>query len=292
MRVLVTGAGGFLGWHLLHFLHRSSVQAMGMFRRPPDYDVPVAAVFADLSEPTSVMKAVRQVQPTHVIHAAALSRTDLCEQNPVAANAINAGGTGTLMDACSSLDEAPYVLYMSTDLVFDGESGPYTESDYPSPTQPYGASKAAGEMVVRISALPAAILRSTLIYGDAAPGRGCFLQWMAQGIRDGNGRFFDDEWRNPIWVDDLCRAILLLLTHQASGVYHAGGDESLSRWEFASRLARYMDADLLPGCRTSREAAGLAGSRPKDVTLRTDRLRRNFGWRPSTLETAFQAMEI
>lgn len=168
-------------------------------------------------------------------------------------------------------------LLTSTDLVFDGEHAPYRESDIAMPVMVYGGLKIEAEVAVR-DALPSAIiLRPALMFGESRGMRrpAYEMQHIDAGMPLD---LFVDEWRTPVLVDDVARAIWELLASQASGTYHLGGPQRFSRIELGRLLCRIFKRDD----RLIREARRPA-DRPKDTSLDCSRLVNLLGWKPSAI---------
>jgi len=289
LRILVTGASGFLGYHLVHHL-------VGEAQLPPhsifgtwcsaSVDLaPATGYRLDLRDADAVRSLLADLSPTHVVHTAAMSQTGDCERDPDAAYESNVAATANLVGACEGLAQKPHLCHISTDLVFDGTMGNYSEEDAPNPIQVYGTTKLAAEEQVRVYNGQWCILRSALIYGPATPNRSSFLQWMLQGLRAGNASLFCDEYRTPIFVDDLCAAIYCLCKQRQTGLFHCGGSERLSRWEFGCRVADAYGLEAPRGGLT-RAAAGMESSRAGDVSLELTRLREATSLSPTPLAEA------
>lgn len=291
MRVLVTGASGFLGYHLIEYFRKTAgpgVEVVGTYHRTKP-DLPdVHLVPVDLRGEKDCEDLLAGLSPTHFVHTAALSQTGDCEQSPYEAFATNVLATRNLVHACQLLPAKPYLLSLSSDLVFDGATGNYHEADEARPLQVYGTTKLQSEQETSEYCGPSAVLRSSLIYGAATPHRRCFLQWMVNGIREGRGSLFADEIRNPVWVEDLCGAIRQMCIRQTVGLFHCAGAERLSRWDFGRVVADVYGLELPKELRSTRAAHGLNGVRPADVTLNTERLQAEIGYSPTPLRQALQ----
>ena len=189
---------------------------------------------------------------------------------------MNAEGTRHVARAAAAVGAR--LIHISTDVLFDGEKGNYSEEDPPSPITPYGRSKALAEEAVRASGAEAVILRTSLIYGPAAEISDATspdirwrhwdrqTRWIVGDLKSGEPvHLFTDECRCPVWVRSLASALVELAGRTYRGILHVGGAQALSRYAFGLRLARFHGVDpegITPAL--SRES-GLV--RPLDCTL-------------------------
>jgi len=286
MRIVVTGASGFLGYHLTRFLEAHEAEVCGLWRHCPVSFEKSLAEQADLADPAQVNSLLSRWSPTHIIHCAALTSTPVCEANPEVALRENFTATQNLVSAANEkLRGKPHFVFISTDLVFDGSKGFYREEDEPAPIMVYGKTKRAAEQAVELTYEGNwAIIRSALIYGLPTPaGRGSFLNWLLDGLRNGRCRLFTDEYRSPIAVDDLCWLIYEIIRGQHVGYWHAGGPQRLSRYEIG-KLAAYAfglpESNIEPASLASVE---LPAPRPPDVSLDITKARTQLGFNPAPM---------
>lgn len=203
-RVAVTGAGGLLGGAVArHF------EAQG------------AKVFAfdhaslDITDTDAVHKAIEDAAPDVVVHCAAMTDVDGCEERPDDAFAINSEGSHNVASASSHVGAS--IVAVSTDYVFDGAQGPYTEDDETDPIQVYGSSKLAGEHAVREATERHFIVRSAWIYG---PGGKNFLSKLPQLVERDEISAVVDQIGSPTYAPDLAEAIAALVKGEGFGTYH------------------------------------------------------------------------
>lgn len=274
-RLLVTGASGFLGGHLARAA-QATWQVVGTYHRHCPTLAGLALHPIDLTD-AALDPWLEALAPDAIIHTAALSQPNRCEQEPERSYAINVEATRRLAEYCAR--RAIPLVFTSTDQVFDGQAAPYDETSPPSPINRYGHHKAEAEALVQAVHPAAAICRLPLLYGPASPTAGCFLQGFVRQLRAGQPlALFTDEFRTPAYVADAAAGLLLALEN-ATGLLHLAGPERLSRYDFGLRLAEVFDLDqtlLVP----SRQAdVPMAAARPADVSSRCDRAYR-LGYRP------------
>jgi dTDP-4-dehydrorhamnose reductase len=284
---LVTGAGGFLGWNLcLAAVQAHPVAAVYRTHAPPAFPR-VQPVQADLVVKGAVEDLLHRCRPRGVIHAAALARPEWCQTHPDASFEVNVAVSLELARCCARQDIP--LVFVSTDLVFDGDRAPYAETDPPRPISVYGSHKAEAEERV-LSVWPRAVVcRLPLLFGFSRSAPGGVLSWMLPALRSGERlRLFIDEVRTPVDAESAAKGLLAAL-HWNAGIYHLGGATPISRWAFGHLLARIL-AVPAPEIETVRISdVSEAAPRPADVSLSSEKARAR-GWRPPVLESALARM--
>ena len=271
MKIIVTGASGFLGREVcLAALRRGhEVLALGGTRAPSIPGVTQARPFELCAEP-AVESLILEEFPHAVVHCAALPTIEACLAAPERAKALNTEVPKKLAQLCFHLGAK--LVHLSTDTVFDGVAGCYQHTDKPAPLNLYGETKAAAEVeVLRYGREHAAVLRTSPIGGNSVSGdRGLHERLFATWKAGKPTPLFTDEIRQPVEVSNLADvAIELCERTNLSGLYHWAGTEALSRHEIGVRIARHfgLDADALVRP-ISRSEVPSAASRPRDLSLR------------------------
>ncbi|MEM6750378.1 MAG: sugar nucleotide-binding protein [Planctomycetota bacterium] len=283
-RVLVTGGSGFVGRALREALGGGCVGTYcgRAFEGGVRYDAAVDA-------PGDLLDRVGGV--SHAVIAHAIATPDACAADPETARRVNVDSCAGLARACRARGIG--VLFCSTELVFGGGvlggdragwSG-YGEGDPPAPQTLYGRLKVEAERSILGADAGAVVVRLGRVVSDA-PGRGGLLDELARGLaRPGVMRVATDQRFCPIGVSDAARAIALLLDRGVEGVVHVAGPSAVTRFEMAQRLRAAMgqvqpEAALAEVEGVSIEAFATPEPRPKDVSLRIDRLVETTGFRP------------
>jgi dTDP-4-dehydrorhamnose reductase len=272
-RVLVTGATGQLGAYLVREAVEHGIDVVAWGHSRPATVAGVAARPVDLADAADVARAFHDARPEVVIHAAAMAAVADCARDPGTADIVNARGTAMLAHLCDAAGTR--LVYVSTDLVFDGEAAPYAESAEPNPLSEYGRTKVAGERAVLAFARHAAV-RVSLLFGPSKNGRPNFFDSQLAALRAGRTvRLFHDEWRTPLGLAAAARALVAVVQSNVTGLLHVGGPERMSRLEMGQRLATHLG-----GNSTGIEASGrlsVAGEpRPRDTSLDSSRWRALF----------------
>ncbi|MCX6338444.1 MAG: dTDP-4-dehydrorhamnose reductase [Candidatus Aureabacteria bacterium] len=234
-KVLIVGASGFLGWNLAKKL-RGAYEVTGTFGRNPVERDGCRMEKLDLASKSDAAALVRRCSPEVILNAAALIDVDLCERERERAAAINAEGSRIVAELAAEVGAR--LIYFSTDMVFDGRKGMYSEEEAPHPVNWYGETKLAGETWARDCCPRAVIARLALMYGAGSRAHGSFFQWMLRRLEKGERvNLFTDQFRTPTFVGDVCLAVEKMIERpEIAGVYHLAGPERMNRYEFGTRL--------------------------------------------------------
>ena len=287
MKILLTGSNGLLGQKLIARLHQEpGVELVATSRGANKLAALYPAlpfVSLDVSDAKQVQQVLAHERPTHIIHTAAMTQADECETRRAACWQHNVSAVQHMAAACAALDV--HLTHLSTDFVFSGEAGPLAEDAVPAPVNFYGESKLAAEHVVQASPGRWAIARTVLVYGVAHDyGRTNIVLWVRDSLRAGKPiKVVADQWRTPTLAEDLAEGCLLLARHSAQGIYHLSGDEFLSPYDLALRVAAHfhLDAGLIEQVNASTFTQ--PARRPARTGFLIDKARRELGYRPHSL---------
>lgn len=230
--ILVTGSG-LLGSDVIRVL-RKEHEVTGTFNSNPKKD----AIRLDITDRGDTIRAIGELKPEYVVHTAALTNVDYCEDHKDEAMAINDQGTKNVVDAARMAGAS--VVYVSTDFVFDGARGMYREDDPVNPVSVYAYSKLMGEY--RVNELQgSAIARTSVVYGNA---RQNFVTWVRDSLAKCQAiKVVTDQYNSPTLSYDCAMAIAALIKNNSEGIYHTAGGERISRFDFAVKIARFYGLD-------------------------------------------------
>jgi len=260
-RCLLIGASGQLGRALGAALEeRCEVVGTGLRSRQ------VAQLPLDLGDPAGTIGYLEGVRPEWILIAGAYCNVERAEMERDRCFAVNADGPAAVAAWASA--HGAFVVFYSTDSVFDGSQERYGESDPARPLNVYSESKVRGEGLVREAAPDRhLILRTSWLYGPNEPRRNFILRFIDEARQGRAVRVPDDQWGTPTYTEDLAAATRWLLERGATGTFHATGPECLSRVELARRVCRHFDLDPAAIIPTPTGRLGQAAKRPLRTRL-------------------------
>ena len=287
MKILITGANGFLGHYLVQQLleKRFSVFATGKGECRLPYNGQKDFVYTemDFADPFSVHDAFESIKPDIVIHAGAMSRPDECEMNPMKTYVVNVEGTVQLL--INAAEFKSFFLFLSTDFVFDGDTGMYKEEDAPRPVNYYGRTKMEAEDAVKDYEHDWAIVRTNLVYGKNHSGRKNFLGIIKEKLEKGEEySVVDDQVRTPTYVEDLAKGIVLVVEKRAKGIFHIAGKDTLTPFEMAIKTADYLGLDKRLLKKVTAASFSEPAKRPPRTGFVIDKAREQLGFNPISFE--------
>ncbi len=282
MKVLVTGANGFLGYYLVEeLLNRNfTVIATGKGECRLHFKVPnFIYTPMDFTDPYSIHDVFEEHQPGIVIHAGAMGKPDDCEMNQMPAYMTNVEGTVHLLTNAEEYQS--FFLFVSTDFVFDGEKGMYVEDDATRPINYYGRTKLEAEQAVREYAYDWAIVRTVLVYGRNHTGRSNIVTLVKEKLEKGEEySVVDDQSRTPTYVEDLAKGIVSIAEKKATGVFHLSGKDIMTPYEIAIKTAQHLGLDSTLVKRVTAADFVQPARRPPKTGFSIDKARRVLGFEP------------
>ena len=278
-KILITGASGFLG-HYLCANKPNDIEIIGQTfsKKAPEN---IQSFPCDLSDESALQVFLEEIRPEGIIHTAAISSPAVCQENQVFSKRVNVQASVQLAKYAAE-QNIPFV-FTSTDLVFDGKKGNYSENDKPNPLNIYGNQKLEAEQEILKVYPQAAVCRMPLMLGNAPGFPEKFLQQFISKIKQGESfSLFTDEYRSVMGGKSAAKVLWLAL-EKMKGLFHLGGPERLSRYDIGIIIANKfgLDKNLLKAIK--QEELNFSTPRPKDVSLDSSKAK-SLGFNP--LKTA------
>lgn len=294
-RILICGSNGLLGQRLAlslcenteyEVLNTSLSRSFVFDRRLFDYTQ------LDITRKSDVKSLALSFNPDVIVNAAAAPDPDWCELNREDAWKVNVAGVENLLEAARRT--GAHFIHISTDYVFDGTSQqPYGETDLPNPINYYGRTKLASENLLRSSLVQYTIVRSALIYGNVLGGKPNLVQKIIDALKNRN-EFYGaaDQLSTPVYVKDLAQAVTTMFERGTEGLFHIGGPQSVSRYQFALETARANDLDTSLIKPVLSESLQRPAQRPRITDLSIAKAMRLLGYRPLAPSAALMDMRL
>ena len=228
--------------------------------------------------------------PDFVINLAAYTNVDKSETDRETCWNVNVNAIEYLAKYC--VPSNAHLIHISSDYVFDGKNGPYSEKDLPNPISYYGRSKLAGENIIKKFNIPYTIIRTNVLFGYAKFGRPDFVKWVVDSLSSGNPiRIVTDQINNPTYLEDIAGAIKNICDLKKTGLYNIGGAELLNRYEFTERIAEYFNLDLSLVSPIVTKELNQPAPRPLNSGLINLKAETELNYKPRPLKECFLLME-
>jgi dTDP-4-dehydrorhamnose reductase len=280
MSTLVTGANGLVGSRLVARLAEAGERVVAVGRGPRREGLlglpGIEYVEHDFLLPEKLAEIIEAVRPQGVIHAAAMTDVDACEANPVDAWVLNVRAVECCALACGCFGAR--LTALSTDYVFDGEKGDYSEDDAPNPRGAYARSKRCGEEAALLLARDRAVCRVAVIYSGRKGAKRTFANGVVENLAAGKPvKAFADQVVSPTLADNAAELVLGVHRSGEQGIFHCSGASQVTRVEFCAALARKLGADeglIVPVLLAE---VRLPAPRPRRCGLRVEKVKRLLG---------------
>ncbi len=286
MKILVTGSNGLLGQKLIYALqYHPEIEVVATARGENRIHAKDGYIYEslDLTDSAAVTEMIRKHRPDCIIHTAAMTNVDACEIDPVACKLNNLDVVSFLVEACQPF--GTHFIHLSTDFVFDGEAGPYKETDKPNPQSIYAQSKVDSEKLVMASSLPWTIIRTIIIYGVVDDTqRSNVVLWTKNSLEQGKQiTVITDQLRGPTLAEDLADACIQAAIRKAEGIYHVSGKEVLPIIDISYAVADFfqLDKSLIKPVTTA--ALNQPAKRPLKTGFIISKAEKELGYKPHSL---------
>ncbi len=225
----------------------------------------------DITDIKKLNLLTKKIEPLMIINCASLTNVDACETEPEKARAINVGGVENLIELCQSSNA--HLIQISTDYVFDGTSGPYSENDETNPINHYGKTKLEAELALVESGINWTILRTNVLFSEDLTEKASFVSWVYNNLKNNEKiSVVNDQFGNPTFVNHLAYAIEKIIEQDAHGIYHYAGRDYLNRFEFALQIADAFELDNRLINKTTTRSLKQMAPRPYKAGLKSDKI--------------------
>jgi len=285
INILLTGAFGQLGTALRRvFSKNSDFNIILTSLKIPNSE---SGISLDVRNKVSINEIFKSFDIDIIIHLAALTDVDECEKNPIKAKEININGTKNF---CENFDG--YFVYISSDYVFDGKNGPYSENNPVRPINIYGATKLEAEKVVLSKSGDNLIIRSNVIYDYNLNSKASFLNWIIESLKNNKKiKVVNDQYNNPTSADSLAIAIYKSIKNKLNGVAHWADKEIVNRYEFSIKIAKVFDLDAGLISPISSDELNQLARRPLNSGLSSGFLSKKINMKPSSLDDSLSIIK-
>ncbi|MDD5344049.1 MAG: SDR family oxidoreductase [Smithella sp.] len=261
---LVIGSAGLIGEHLMHTSINKGLNIVGT-----DFTYKDPAIFIDIRRKNSIQTVLEKNKPNIIFLPAAIPNVDYCELNPSESYYTNVEGVCNVVTAANIIGAK--LVYFSSDYIFDGKSGPYSEEDPANPVNEYGKQKLIAEHYIALHSNNYLIIRTTVVYGWERQGKN-FICRLLKTLQNKNIlKVPVDQMGNPTYAPNFAEAIIELVSNGIAGIYHIAGQDRINRYDFACEAAKIfgLDTEFIQPILTS--DLGQPALRPLDAGMKVDK---------------------
>ncbi|MBC7913590.1 MAG: SDR family oxidoreductase [Pyrinomonadaceae bacterium] len=293
-RILVTGSNGLLGQKLTDALIIDPEMDLIATSIGPDrYPGSGNYIYSELDvcDAGNVKEVLEKFRPDVILHTAAMTNVDICENEKEKCWTLNVEAVKNLIRTCELLDI--HLIYLSTDFVFDGESGPYTEEDEPHPLSYYGQTKLEAEKLVQAAKCSSTVLRTIIVYGIVNDmSRSNIVLWAKSALEKGDPiNAVNDQWRMPTLAEDLADCCILAAKQKATGIFNASGKDMMSIIELVEQVAEHWHLNKSLINPISSDSLNQAAKRPKRTGFVLTKSIQELGYNPHSFKEGLEIVE-
>ena len=280
MKYLVTGSSGLIGNQLVYDLEKSGEIVYSCYNNiKPVYGIPTKLNLLNLED---IHKIFIKIKPDIIIHSAALTDVEKCEIELQLANSLNVKATEVISKEAEKINS--YLMYISTDYVFDGTKGMYTETDLTNPLNNYGQTKLSGEKFVEDKTSPWSIIRTSTPFGLHSLKK-TFPVWVYENLKINKKiNVLEDQFTSPTYIPNFTKMILEIISRKLEGYFHLSGLTKISRFEFAKMIAGKFNLDPTILNPVKIDAMPWKAIRPIDSSLDVSKINTILKTKPFTIE--------
>ncbi len=294
MKILITGSNGLLGQKLIHKLRNSKfiqLIATSIGENRITIKDGYKYLSLDITDSNRVNEIILSEKPDVIINTAAMTNVDVCEEKKTECNDINVNSVKYLSNCAEKIDS--HLIHISTDFIFDGIKGPYSESDIPNPLSHYGLSKLKSENVLMESNCKWTILRTIVLYGVGEKLSKENIVIWAKGVlhRGGDLNIVDDQFRSPTLAEDLADACILAFQKKKYGIFNTSGKDFMSIYEMVYRIATFYHYPTKNIKKISTKMLNQKAERPARTGFIIEKAIRDLGFNPHSFEECLSIID-
>lgn len=293
-KILVSGSNGLLGQKITDLaLTDPRIELIATSKGPNRHPITQGYTYIemDICNAVEVLQVIESVKPDVIIHTAAMTNVDACENDREYCHKLNVESVQTLAQICKEKDI--HLIHLSTDFIFDGADGPYTEEAQPNPLSYYGQTKLDAELAIQASGCRYAILRTIIVYGLVREmSRSNIVLWAKGALEKGESiSVVNDQWRMPTLAEDLAACCLLAAQKEAEGVFNASGKDFMNMVELVEQVADFwnLDKSLIKPITT--QSLNQTAKRPAKTGFVLDKTIRELGYQPHSFKEGLQILD-
>jgi len=275
-KVLITGGNGLLGKRLRQLLESNKFLVIGTgLGRDRLLNHNHSYVQLDITNKNQCLEILNKLNPDVIVNTAAITNVDYCETKKEHCLLVNSESIDHL-----NVSKKRHFIQISTDFIFEGSEGPYSEENNPKPINYYGFSKYQAEKKLLTKNWNYSIVRTCLVYGEDNESNN-ILMWVKRALQKKESlNIVDDQYRTPTHVDDLCNGVLRIIEANATGIYNISGAEYLSIFDFVCNIAKGYGFDFSLINRSGTIDINQRAIRPVKSGLVINKAKRDFNFEP------------
>ena len=286
-RILITGSSGQLGSSVLNQLYGKFELLATDISNNKSITLNIPFDNLDITDLEQIKSTLANFNPNVIINLAAFTDVDACELDPDKAYLLNTKSVEMLLNNYNG-----QFIQISSDYVFDGNNGPYSENDNTNPLSVYGKTKLEAEKILQKNGKYWCILRTNVLFDYYNGTKASFIKWVIDSLKlNKSVNVVDDQWNNPTWTHNLAEIIELVINKNVEGIYNYGGVDYLNRFEFAQIIADIFHLDkslILP---ITSNSLNQAAPRPLKGGLKTDKIEQEFDIKCINLKTSLSMIK-
>ncbi len=290
-KVIITGSNGLLGQELISlFTKKKDFEVFGISKGKNRILSSKKFTYynVDIIDKSEVTKILEIIKPNFIIHGAAMTNVDLCEIEQKKCNTVNVKATSYFVDFCKKNN--CHFIFISTDFIFNGKKGFYSETDKANPVNYYGLSKLQSENYVQKSLVNFTILRTILVFGKPKNStKSNIVLWIKDSLENNKKiTIITDQYRMPTYSKSLAEACLLSVKKRAKGIFHISSNELLSIYEIALEIATVfkLNSELILPITTQK--LNQKAKRPKKTGFNLEKSIAVLGFKPKSFKEELQ----